>query len=160
MSIANRFFRSAVTFAVLGMAGGIYMGLSEDHSQMPAHVHVLLIGWVSMFLFGAFYRLMPTAAGQAAAIHWWLVNLGVVTMVPGLVLIFSGTPEIGGPLAIVGSLVVFGSTVLFAAIVYGATGVERGALRNHDGHSTVTRVASRASAETIGEVPHPGYYRP
>lgn len=118
MNVANRFFRSAVTFAVLGLALGLYMGLSQDHAQMPTHVHLLMIGWVSMFLFGAFYALVPAAAGPLATVHWWLANAGVVVMVPGLALIFSGTPEIGGPVTIVGAFIVFLAVLVFAFAVY------------------------------------------
>lgn len=122
MTIAFRFFRSAVTFAVLGLTLGLYMGLSHDHSQMPTHVHLLMIGWVSMFLFGAFYALVPAAAsGRAPIVQWWLANVGVAIMIPGLALIFAGTPEVGGPVAIIGAFVVFAAMLTFAGVVWRAT---------------------------------------
>lgn len=121
MTVSSRFFRSAVVFAVLGLALGLFMALSHDHAQMPTHVHLLMIGWVSMFLFGAFYALHPATAGRPAVVQWWLANIGVVVMVPGLALIFSGAPEVGGPVATLGAFVVFASVVLFAGIVWHAT---------------------------------------
>jgi hypothetical protein len=125
--VAFRFFRSAVAFAVLGLSLGLYMALSHDHAQIPTHVHLLMIGWVSMFLFGAFYALVPAAAGRAALVQWWLANTGVAVMIPGLWLIFAGTPQIGGPVATLGALVVFAAMLTFAGIVWWMTMARHGA---------------------------------
>ena len=61
---ARRFFRVSVLYALLGMAGGIYMAASHDHTLHPAHAHLLLLGWVGMTIFGVFHKLYP-AAGAA-----------------------------------------------------------------------------------------------
>jgi len=53
-------FRAAVLLVIAGMLWGIVMGISEDHSTMPAHAHLNLLGWVSLFLFGIYYHLHPT----------------------------------------------------------------------------------------------------
>ena len=53
-------FRAAVLLVVAGMLWGIAMGISEDHSTMPAHAHLNLLGWVSLILFGIYYHLNPT----------------------------------------------------------------------------------------------------
>jgi hypothetical protein len=37
------------------------MAASRDHSSTPAHAHLNLLGWVSLFLFGIYYRMHPTA---------------------------------------------------------------------------------------------------
>ncbi len=95
MTIDTRFFRAAVIYALVGMAGGIYMAASHDHSLTPAHAHWLLLGWVSMFLYGVFYRLFPTASRTLAAWHWWIANIGLIVMVAGIVIIYSGAPERG-----------------------------------------------------------------
>ncbi len=52
-------FRAAVLFALIGMGMGIAMAIARDHSVMPAHAHLNLLGWVSLFLFGIYYRLNP-----------------------------------------------------------------------------------------------------
>ena len=54
-------FRTAVVFGLAGMAWGIFMAASRDHSSMPAHAHLNLLDWVSLFLFGIYYRMHPTA---------------------------------------------------------------------------------------------------
>ena len=52
-------FRLAVLFVIAGMAMGIGMAMSQDHSIMPAHAHLNLLGWVSLFLFGIYYERRP-----------------------------------------------------------------------------------------------------
>ena len=48
-------FRAAVVMVVAGMIWGIVMAITEDHSTFPAHAHLNLLGWVSLFLFGIYY---------------------------------------------------------------------------------------------------------
>ena len=57
--ISSLFLRFAIIFAITGMALGIYMGVAQDHSLTPVHAHINLVGWVSMFLAGLFYRAYP-----------------------------------------------------------------------------------------------------
>ncbi|WP_045836701.1 hypothetical protein [Hyphomicrobium sp. 99] len=113
--LASRFFASALIYAVLGMSLGVIMGMTHDHTQMPTHAHILVIGWVSFALFGFFYHLFPAAAlTRIATAQFWLAEVSLLTMVAGLLLIFSGRPELGEPFAGVGSIGVLLSTILFA----------------------------------------------
>lgn len=118
MSIDTRFFRTAVIYALLGMASGIYMAASQDHSQMPAHAHWLLLGWVSMFLYGVFYKLFPAASRTLAAWHWWIANVGLIVMVSGIVIIYSGAPDRGEVFASIGALINVTGMALFAFNVF------------------------------------------
>lgn len=118
MTIDTRFFRAAVIYALLGMAGGIYMAASQDHRLMPAHAHWILLGWVSMFLYGVFYRLFPTVSRTLATWHWWIANIGVIVMVAGIVMIYSGAPERGEPFASIGALINVAGMILFAFNVF------------------------------------------
>ncbi len=52
MKASSLCFQAAVLFVIAGMIWGIVMAISEDHSAMPAHAHLNLLGWVSLFLFG------------------------------------------------------------------------------------------------------------
>ena len=60
MKAASLSFLSAVLLAVAGMVWGLVMAITGDHSTMPAHAHLILLGWVSLFLFGIFYHLHPS----------------------------------------------------------------------------------------------------
>ncbi|MBX9823195.1 MAG: hypothetical protein K2Y19_21540, partial [Afipia birgiae] len=60
MKASSLSFFAAVIAVLIGMSWGIVMAISKDHSAMPAHAHLNLLGWVSLFLFGIFYRLHPS----------------------------------------------------------------------------------------------------
>jgi cbb3-type cytochrome oxidase subunit 1 len=120
-TLDRRFFRAAVIYAVFGMGAGIYMAASHDHSLAPAHAHFLLLGWVSMFLYGAFYKLHPAVQGALAAWQWWIANIGVIVMVTGIALIVTGSPERGEPFAAIGALINITGMILFAVNVFRGT---------------------------------------
>src|ERR1700683_766199 len=113
MKASSLSFQAAVLFVIAGMIWGIVMAISEDHSAMPAHAHLNLLGWVSLFLFGIFYHLHPaidrgrTAMGQVFA---WI--LATVTMTIGVGLVHTGH-DIGDPIAAVSSVVVLVDVLLF-----------------------------------------------
>jgi hypothetical protein len=52
MNASTLSFRAATIFAVAGISMGIAMAMMRDHAIMPAHAHLNLLGWVSLFLFG------------------------------------------------------------------------------------------------------------
>jgi cbb3-type cytochrome oxidase subunit 1 len=93
--IAARFFGSAIAYAILGMLLGIVMGMTQDHTQMPTHAHLLVIGWVSFSIFGFFYYLFPEAAARTTAVvHFWLAQVSFVTLVGGLFLLMGGEKSV------------------------------------------------------------------
>ncbi|MSO75688.1 MAG: hypothetical protein EXQ87_02085 [Alphaproteobacteria bacterium] len=119
-AFANRYFRAAVLYALIGMIWGIAMGVSRDHSTYPAHAHLLLLGWVSMALYGAVYRLCPKAAeGAVPRAQFWLAQVGLIVMIPGVALVHSG--HAGEPLAIAGALVTILAMALFGFTVWRGT---------------------------------------
>src|SRR5215813_8493233 len=45
----------------------MFMCMSDDHSQMPTHAHINVLGWASMALYGVVYRAWPEAAHSPLA---------------------------------------------------------------------------------------------
>lgn len=114
--LAARFFGSAVVYAVFGMALGLVMGITKDHSQMPTHAHLLVIGWVSFAIFGFFYHCFPSAAaGRLAVAHFWLAQASFVVLIVGLFLLFGGNTG-ADPIAAVASIGFLVSMILFAIV--------------------------------------------
>src|SRR3978361_1658440 len=68
MKTSSLCFQAAVLFVLVGMGWGIQMAASHDHSAMPAHAHLNLLGWVSLFMFGVFYHLHPAVDASRAAV--------------------------------------------------------------------------------------------
>src|SRR5919112_6868105 len=114
-------FRAAVLFALIGMGMGIAMAIARDHSVMPAHAHLNLLGWVSLFLFGIYYRLNPALdVSRLALVQVGVWSLGTVVLTIGVAAIHMGY-EAADPIAGVGSLFVLAAMVLFAALVFRPT---------------------------------------
>ena len=120
-ALSSHFLRAATIYALLGMALGNYMGASHDHSQMPTHAHLLLLGWVSMAIYGLFYRGLGTAAAsKLMQVHKWLAHISLIGLAGGLYVMFAGYAGIE-PLVGIASILTFVSMALFAAIVFKAT---------------------------------------
>ena len=112
------FLRLAALYALLGMSLGIWMGISGDHGQYPAHAHINLLGWVSFALYGLIYRNVPAAAqSRLAPWHFGVANLGAVLLLSGVFAILSGHPEFE-PLAAAGGMLTLLGGALFAIILF------------------------------------------
>lgn len=117
MTESNRsatWLRIAVVYFVVGVTLGIVMGASGDHSLMPVHAHINLLGWVSMTLFALIGRAYPaTTQGRVATLQFWLHNLGVPTLLISLAILLRGHPAIE-PVVAISSMVVGVGVLLFA----------------------------------------------
>jgi hypothetical protein len=119
MSIASLFFRTAVVLGLLGIVLGIGMGMHQDFRLAHAHAHLNLLGWVSFFLFGAFYHLVPAAAhGMLPKAHYALSLAGLLVFMAGLYTIAIDTAGGLPILAVVGSLLLLLGFLIFTWIVF------------------------------------------
>ncbi len=65
----------------------------------PAHLHLNLLGFVAMMIYGVAYHVMPRFSGhplhspRLAVAHWWIANAGLALLVTGFVL----APHAGRP---------------------------------------------------------------
>jgi peptidoglycan/LPS O-acetylase OafA/YrhL len=117
MKASSVSFPAAVLMVVAGMIWGIIMAVSRDHSAMPAHAHLNLLGWVSLFLFGVFYHLHPAIdRSRTALVQVIIWIIGTVILTIGVGLIHTGH-DIGDPIAAVGSLTVLAAMLLFGWLV-------------------------------------------
>lgn len=119
-SIDRAFLRVAVLYALVGLCGGIFMSASHDHALMPAHAHWLLLGWVSMFLYGLFYKTHPTAKTKLATVQFWLANIGAILLCVTVGFIVTDHPQ-AEPGAAIGSLFVLAGMIVFAVQVFRGT---------------------------------------
>jgi len=111
-------FRAAVLMVIAGMIWGIVMGISQDHSTLPAHAHLNLLGWVSLFLFGIYYHLHPAIdRSRLAFLQVWIWIAGTIVLTIGVALVHSGH-QIGDPIAAISSLLVLADTLLFGWLTF------------------------------------------
>lgn len=124
-SLSNTFLRLAVVCALIGMIWGNFMGMTHQYTTATAHTHLNLLGWVSMSLYGLYYRVIPHAtAGRLPRIHLWLSVASLVVMVPAIALVrleYPPTVSLAGPLLGATAVSTLLSMALFAVIVFKST---------------------------------------
>lgn len=107
-------FKLAVLYFVAGVALGLHMAKSGNHTMYPLHAHINLLGWVSMALFGLIYRQFPTLANSPLAkTHFWLYNLALPVNMVALFMYLDGHVRIE-PLLAIASMVLGLAIALFA----------------------------------------------
>ena len=117
--LSVHFIRASVLYALAGMALGLHMAASHDHSQLPTHAHLMLFGWVGMTIYAAVYKLWPDAsAGLLPKLHMAVAHAALIGLTAGLYIIYNGNIELGDPIAAIASIVLFANMALFAWIVW------------------------------------------
>lgn len=132
----RKFLRAALVWLVIGIAIGLSMALWPGGHLVyrPAHAHANLLGFLSMFLFGVTYHVLPRFVQKPlserrqrwAMRHFWTQNLGLALMVAG----WLTRPTWGGVgqwLLIAGGLISALGVGIFVTLAWRITG-ERGGL--------------------------------
>jgi hypothetical protein len=114
--VSKYFMATGVIAGLLGMGLGIQMGAAHDFTLAPAHAHLNLVGFVTMFLAGLFYDARPAAVGRLATIHYIAATLGAAVLVTGIAGSVTGR-EWGVPVAVVGSFITIFGMLLFVVQV-------------------------------------------
>lgn len=118
MTASSLSFKLAVLFVITGIAMGIGMAASQDHAIMPAHAHLNLLGWVSLFLFGIYYERRPALdMSRLAIIQVALWSIGTVVLTIAVAAIHLGYTA-ADPIAALASLIVLAGMLLFAYFVF------------------------------------------
>jgi len=113
-SSTTAWFKIAVIYLVAGVALGLHMAKSGNHTMYPVHAHINLLGWVSMALFGVIYRQFPDMGNSVLAkAHFWLYNLALPVNMIMLYLYLGGDTGIE-PVLGIASMVLGLAIALFA----------------------------------------------
>ncbi len=129
--VARNFFTLAIVYAVCGMVLGLSMAMSHDHTQMPTHAHLMVLGWVMSAVFAFFYQLVPAAAAsRLASLHFWLAAISGIVLTGGLFLLIGGNAAVE-PVVAVASMVFFAALLLFGwialSVLWGSGSVRQAA---------------------------------
>ncbi len=121
-NISNWFFRLAILYLLAGITLGLVMAGSHTYTMAPAHAHLNLLGWVTMSIFAAFYRLWPAAAAsKLAKVHFWLYVPAHFVQMVTLFMLVRGNAAIEPVLAIA-SFAVAAGIIVFAVNLWRHTG--------------------------------------
>ncbi len=119
-------FRISVSLGLIGIVLGIVMGIRQDFVLMPAHAHLNLLGFVTMFLSALYYRVVPEAAVSRLARYQAIVSVtGAVVFPIGIACVLLGGHDRFEPVVVAGALTVLLGMALFAVIVFRTAGQER-----------------------------------
>jgi cbb3-type cytochrome oxidase subunit 1 len=85
------FIRDSLVWLAIGILIGVAMAFwpAGHIVYRPAHAHANLLGFVSMFIFGIAYHVLPRFVGRPlpseplAMWHLWIANLGLALLVSG-----------------------------------------------------------------------------
>lgn len=79
-----RLIRFAAIFGIIGTFIGSQMSGSTDYAMKPIHAHILLVGWLSVFAWGIFYKTHTIKFKKLVSIHSILGMLGSVGLTLGM----------------------------------------------------------------------------
>ncbi|MBF0553170.1 MAG: cbb3-type cytochrome c oxidase subunit I [Nitrospirae bacterium] len=87
-SYVKNFITASVVYLGISSLFGIMMMASPAHLTLKfVHSHLMLLGWVTMMIYGVGYHVLPRFAGRviksrkAAEAQFWLANIGLIGMV-------------------------------------------------------------------------------
>lgn len=113
-----KFFKLAVVYLAIGICMGLVMGVTENFTFAPVHAHINLLGWASLALAGAIYRLYPRAAqSKLAKVHFWLHNLGLPVFMVLLFLLLSGHKSLAPVVGIAATITGIGILVFVVNVL-------------------------------------------
>ena len=84
--VAKNFIRMSVIYlTIAAVIGASFMFSRAYHHQLfHAHVHVMLLGWISMMIYGVGYHILPRFNGNPVAFpklavaHFFVANVALV----------------------------------------------------------------------------------
>jgi hypothetical protein len=115
-------FRVSVVLGLIGMGLGISMGIRQDFALVPAHAHLNLLGFVTLFLSALYYRTVPEAgASLVAKVQAATAIVGAIIFPIGIGCVVLGGRERFEPIVATGATIVFVGMALFAVIVFRTT---------------------------------------
>lgn len=116
-------FRISVSIGLAGMVSGAAMGITQKFLLAPAHAHLLLVGFVAMFLSALYYNAVPEAVASRLAPAQAIVSVvGAIVFPLGIVGVRLGDRATFMPLLMAGWITVLTGMLLFVVIVYRSSG--------------------------------------
>ncbi len=110
------FIGLGLIFLVIGMAFGMWMGMSNNLQFAAAHAHWNVVGFLTSSVYGLTHRAYPRLAESRLTWPQCIVHVaGVLIFAPGIILAITTRQEIG---AIVGGLLIILAALMFMWIYF------------------------------------------
>ncbi|WP_010271960.1 hypothetical protein [Paenibacillus senegalensis] len=112
-----RLIQYAALFGIVGTYLGSKMSGEMDYSLRPIHAHILLVGWLSVFAWGIFYKVYRIRYKKLVAIHGWLAILGAFGLTFGMWMYNLNPFQLNDTLVLI-LFIVGGSLLLLAFLLF------------------------------------------
>lgn len=114
------FIKSSLIYFAIAALAGLEMTFVPEHygALMPMHAHLMLLGWISMMIYGVAYHILPRFSAsplysdKLANVQFYLAHIGLIGMAAGFALrnYMSG----GGIILAIFAVIEATSVVMFA----------------------------------------------
>jgi hypothetical protein len=121
MNVSRNFLLLGSAFIIVGIAMGMYMGGSGDHSLAVSHAHINLLGFALSTIFALTYKAYPAMTnGRLASLHFWLHLVGAIMVNVLVFLLLSQRITEAGmvPIAPISEFLVFLGVIVFGWNVF------------------------------------------
>jgi hypothetical protein len=81
---SKRLIRFAAVFGLIGAVLGSHMAGAGSLAFRPVHAHILVVGWLSVFAWGMYYRIFRVRAERLMAAQGWTGMIGATGLSIGL----------------------------------------------------------------------------
>ncbi|WLR57372.1 hypothetical protein LC048_11250 [Mesobacillus subterraneus] len=117
-----RLIRFAAIFGLIGTFMGSHMAGAGDYAMRPIHAHILLVGWLSVFAWGIFYKNYQIKSKKLVAIHSITGMIGSLGLTIGMWLYninpFNFDDTLVMVLFIVGGSLLLVAFILFVVVTF------------------------------------------
>lgn len=156
------FLKASLFWLTLGVTLGVAMAVHPLWTvYRPAHMHMNLLGFVTMMIFGVGYHVIPRFSGhplhsrRAPRWHWWMSNVGLALMAIGFAL-RAHALGVAGPVLGVGGTLSAAGAYTFVYVIWrtidGPAGMRRAMERTERSFAASARPPLPVSPErTAGE---------
>lgn len=83
-----RLIRISAIFGLLGTVIGSHMAGAGSYAFKAVHAHILLVGWLSMFAWGVFYKVFKVRANKLITAQGVTAIIGSIGLTAGMWLQF------------------------------------------------------------------------
>ncbi|KKB33922.1 hypothetical protein [Bacillus thermotolerans] len=112
-----RLIRLAAVFGLLGAIVGSDMSGSGNYQLRAIHAHMLVVGWLSVFAWGLFYKVYEVKVKKLVSLHGWTAAVGSVGLTAGM-LLYNVNPFNFNEVFTLIAFIVGGTVLLISFVVF------------------------------------------
>ena len=114
---SNTLIRLAALFGAIGAGLGAHMAGAGSYALKPIHAHILVAGWLTVFAWGIFYRVVEVRAPKLAITHAITGIIGSIGLTGGMWLEFLNPLPISDTINLL-VYIIGGSILLLSFILF------------------------------------------